>query len=255
MQGATQRGGLPGIHKALNQHANHTLPTTGRGVRATHQHPLAIRHLTTTMRYMPFFLSIRHTTHMPSRLAAYQQVRGFTLLEVMVVVAIIAVLAALAGPSFTPLIERWRVRQAVENLQSTLFYARSEAIKRGGNVSIRKTANGDGCTNASANTQWGCGWTVFVDTNNNGAQDASQTPPEDTLQTTAAPTGVEVNLASSNGYITTDRWGQLDSATSKSFEFRLVPQGKDTANAGSTALCVGLGGRVKRLNKGDDTCP
>ena len=94
-----------------------------------------------------------------------------------------------------------------------------------------------------------------MDTNNNGAQDASQTPPEDTLQTTAAPTGVEVNLASSNGYITTDRWGQLDSATRKIFEFRLVPQGKDTANAGSTALCVGLGGRVKRLNKGDDTCP
>ena len=106
------------------------------------------------MRYMPFFLSIRLTTHMPSRTAVYRRMRGFTLLEVMVVVAIIAVLAALAGPSFTPLIERWRVRQAVENLQSTLFYARSEAIKRGGNVSIRKTANGDGCTNASANTQW-----------------------------------------------------------------------------------------------------
>ena len=104
MQGATQCGGVPGVHKALKQHANHTQPTTGRGARATHRHPLAIRHLTTTMRYMPFFLSIRLTTHMPSRTAVYRRMRGFTLLEVMVVVAIIAVLAALAGPSFTPLI-------------------------------------------------------------------------------------------------------------------------------------------------------
>jgi type IV fimbrial biogenesis protein FimT len=33
---------------------------------------------------------------------------GFTVIELMVVVAIVAILAALAAPSFTPLIERWR---------------------------------------------------------------------------------------------------------------------------------------------------
>ena len=39
---------------------------------------------------------------------------GFTAVELMVVVAIVAILAALAGPSFAPLIERWRVRDAAE---------------------------------------------------------------------------------------------------------------------------------------------
>ena len=54
---------------------------------------------------------------------------GFTAIELMVVLAILAVLAALAAPSFNPLIERWRVRQATEALQSTLYFARSEAIR------------------------------------------------------------------------------------------------------------------------------
>ena len=68
----------------------------------------------------------------------------------MVVVSIVAILAALAGPSFTPLIENWRVRESAEQLQSTLYYARSEAIKRGGQVVIQKIPNNtNGCTSAT----------------------------------------------------------------------------------------------------------
>lgn len=61
---------------------------------------------------------------------------GFTAIELMVVVSIVAILAALATPSFTPLIERWRVRSAAEDLTSTIYYARSEAIKRGGGITV-----------------------------------------------------------------------------------------------------------------------
>jgi len=95
--------------------------------------------------------------------------RGVTAIELMVVVAIIAVLAALAGPSFTPLIERWRVRDAAETLTSSIYYARSEAIKRGGQIAIHKLPNNtNGCTSATGNRDWDCGWIVCHDTNNSG---------------------------------------------------------------------------------------
>ena len=209
------------------------------------------------MGYMSFLLPHLRAMQTQPRTAARRQARGFTLLEVMVVVAIIAVLAAIAAPSFTPLIERWRVRDAAEGLQSTLYFARSEGIKRGGNVIVMKSADGGGCTNATAATQWGCGWRVFYDINNNNAQDCdtTKTPNECDLQTFAAPNRVEINFASSNGYITVNRWGQFDSAGNNSFDLRLMPQGTDTTNAGATALCVGLSGRITHLSKGDAACP
>ena len=52
--------------------------------------------------------------------------------------------------TFTPLIERWRMRQITEELQSTLYLARAEAIKRGGNITIVRTLGDSGCSDISA---------------------------------------------------------------------------------------------------------
>lgn len=186
---------------------------------------------------------------------------GFTAIELMVVVAIVAVLAALAAPSFTLLIERWRVRDAAEALTSTLYYARSEAIKRGGNVIVAKSPNTASCTTATATTQWGCGWHVFFDANGNGSQDAcvaANTPNECDLQGAPAPTRMQINLPGSTGSITVDRWGMLShtgsggAATSMSFE--LMPQGKTLADYSAAKLCTGTGGRIVRI-AGNQTCP
>ena len=72
--------------------------------------------------------------------------QGFTTIELMTVVAIMAILVALAAPSFNGLIERWRVRDTAEAITSTMYYARSEAIKRGGGVTINATGG------------WNTGW-------------------------------------------------------------------------------------------------
>lgn len=67
------------------------------------------------------------------------QQRGFTLIELMVTVAIMAILAAIAYPSFTDLIARNRLKGATEGLFADLEYAKSEAIKLNQTVTLEVT--------------------------------------------------------------------------------------------------------------------
>lgn len=167
--------------------------------------------------------------------------RGFTMIELMVVVAILATLTALAAPSFTPMIERWRTRQAVEEMVSTFYFARSEGVKRGGGVVIQKVANSATCTLASTNEDWGCGWTVFFDTNRDGDQDVG----EPTLQTAPSPENTQIVISGNGGKIAVDRWGAFNGMSATAITF--VPKGKNVSDPASAAICVSSGGRIRTL--------
>jgi type IV fimbrial biogenesis protein FimT len=75
--------------------------------------------------------------------------KGFTLVELVVTVTIVGILAALAVPSMRQLYLAQQVRGAAADLQSALYYARSEAIKRAVDVRIIPTGN-----------DWRQGWIV-----------------------------------------------------------------------------------------------
>jgi type IV fimbrial biogenesis protein FimT len=94
---------------------------------------------------------------------------GFTLLECLVAVAVMAVLTVLAVPAFRDLLVRRSVLLTAEALVSDLRFARAEAIKRGTQVSVCRSANGSAC---SASGNWVEGWVVFVDRNTKGVVDA-----------------------------------------------------------------------------------
>lgn len=96
---------------------------------------------------------------------------GFTLVELLVVVAVMAMLTALAMPSMARIIDSARLTAFSNDFLAAMYQARSEAIKRNGPVGLCKSATGRGCTVSGG---WEQGWIVFHDPNNNGTADAGE---------------------------------------------------------------------------------
>lgn len=80
---------------------------------------------------------------------------GFTLVEMLVTLAIFAVLLMIALPSMRPFLQSQSVKNASMDIVSTVALARSEAIKRNATVDVKATNAAD----------WSLGWVVSQGTN------------------------------------------------------------------------------------------
>lgn len=85
--------------------------------------------------------------------------RGITLLELIVTISIASILMMVAAPSFQSIVIRNRIAANTNELLSALALARNEAIRRGAQVGICKSANGATCTTSGTWTQ---GWIVYA---------------------------------------------------------------------------------------------
>ena len=171
-----------------------------------------------------------HVLNLPADTPLSRGQQGFTAIELMVVVSIVAILAALAAPSFTPLIERWRVRSAIEDLTSTLYFARSEAIKRGGGITI------------DASSGWNQGWKV-THTLNGITTD---------LQYSAAPTKVNIDHSNIKSKIYVDPWGvfsETSGGVSNPIDIVFYPENKSSTDSSAVRLCA-LGSRITQIKQG-----
>ena len=97
------------------------------------------------------------------------QLRGFTLIELMVTVAVVAILAMVAAPSFDQAILSAKLNAGANNFMASAQLARSEAIKRNSTVVLCRSADGLSCASSG---NWTQGWIVFHDVNNNGTVDS-----------------------------------------------------------------------------------
>jgi type IV fimbrial biogenesis protein FimT len=104
---------------------------------------------------------------------------GFTLVELVVGLAVAAILAAAAGPSFARFLAEQRLLDEARRLSEAILAARSEAIKRNGVVILCAVAPPEGCGEAD---HWHAGWMAFEDRDGDG-----EPGPDDPLVPVAEP--------------------------------------------------------------------
>ncbi|WP_291014433.1 GspH/FimT family pseudopilin [Hydrogenophaga sp.] len=97
---------------------------------------------------------------------------GFTLVELLVTIAVAAVILAFGVPSFQASIASNRLTSLTNDMVGTLAQARSEAIRRGTRVTVCTSANGTACTTSA---DWNTGWITFVDGTRSGTTAAVDT--------------------------------------------------------------------------------
>ena len=100
------------------------------------------------------------------RRVSVRRASGFTVLELLFVVAIAAIVLAMSVPSFAAIVKRNRINAEMHEFVSTLNAARSEAVMRNTRTTVCRSANGSSCGG-----DWEDGWIVFTDSANIGTVD------------------------------------------------------------------------------------
>ncbi|WP_207063346.1 GspH/FimT family pseudopilin [Motiliproteus sp. SC1-56] len=89
---------------------------------------------------------------------------GFTLIELIVTVAIVAILAGIVAPGMTSFIRDNRMTSQINTLIGTVHLARAEAANRRSIVTLCASDNAANCNSSN----WEDGWIIFSDNTNNG---------------------------------------------------------------------------------------
>ena len=185
---------------------------------------------------------------------------GFTLLELMVVLAIVAILTMLAAPSFTRLIQSITMSSAVNTFLADMRYARSESIRRGGGVVMCRSDDPEAisptCNTGSGpgGNGWVSGWIIFQDLDPSAAGgDKNARDPILRIQSpiTSLNSIVEKKSTPANKFrfTATGRLLNLSSATTLQFGGNPL-----FANDVQRTVCVSLGGRARIAGDGTAAC-
>lgn len=169
--------------------------------------------------------------------------RGFTLVELMITLAVAAILLTVAVPGFRDIIQNNRVTTQTNELVTALQLARSEGIKRGMTVSLCSSTNGAGCGGG-----WQQGWIVFTDANANGAVDAGTDQVLRVWEALSGGTNV-VAAAAGGGALTNLRYDRLGAANLAGTFQLTIP---DCTGNQNRTVAVAASGRVSTTR---NNCP
>lgn len=150
---------------------------------------------------------------------------GFTLIELMITIAIAGILATIALPSFRDFVRTQRVKSASFDLVAALTLTRSEALKRNANVYMTPAVGG-----------WQNGWTVSW---TNPATTAT------TIRSQAAYSGLSITDSAGANLVTFRTDGRL-ATTATNFTVNVSPS---STNITPRCVSISLSGRASSAKR------
>lgn len=181
-----------------------------------------------------------------------QHTSGFSLIELLITIAVVAILLTLGLPSFQDALRSNRVATATNELIASFALARSEAIR---------TTHGSGICTSTAGTQcdvasdWNDGWLVWSDSDDDGDLDNG----EPIIRYIQGHPDLEFTATADNGasptIIAFDRRGRVFAALGADPQERditLVPAGCDSGQQLQRAFNLKTTGQY---NVAKEACP
>ena len=158
--------------------------------------------------------------------------RGFTLVELLVALAVAGVLLGVGVPSFVDVVRNSRISAQYNAVVAALYLARSEAVKSSEFVTVCSRAAGT--ETCGGKNDWNNGWIVFVDPTGTDADTSASIDADDTVLRIEAPV---------TGDNTVSVYRPDPGGTSSPVPFvRYRPEGDAHWGTGSVRLCDGKRG-------------
>lgn len=180
---------------------------------------------------------------MPRRRRAPVRQRGFTIIEIMLVIVLMAVMILLAAPSMRTMVISNQIRSFNSSLLNDMALSRSESSRRSQRVVMCPSNDQNSCTAGSA---WTEGWIAFIDADSNGTRNTGGTSEPILRVKDSAPTSIQVSAVG----VTDIRFrsiGVVDAART----ITICPSSTGTGVAGRQISITTLG-RVQSMTV---TCP
>ena len=173
---------------------------------------------------------------------------GFTLLELLLVVAILGVLTGLAAPEVGKMVARYQTQATADQINALFVRAQVEALRRSGFVQLEKYAGIAGSNPCVANNDWSCGVRLMADTDKDGIY-------ETVLEEMSITAGVTLTNASTplgggGENLPFDRWGRAAHTTKAAFV-----QSKAGRDSADLAVCVDSTSRIRTVKPSSLAAP